>query len=691
MPSTTDSAPSPGSSLSAGHRASGRIGSALALACLLFACDYSDEEPSFAGPAGDPPVARLSIDPPCGVPGTLFSLDASASSDDLTADEELRFRFDLDGDGSWDTPWASEAVHAFMCVTPTESARLAVRDAGGQVGVMHFALGQAEVLPDLELELLQTGLLPFNGDPQGSAVFETAILLHNHGALARNTLSLPYVDVYRNGGDDLLGRIPCVATQGLQEWPGLVQAGGSRALLLRTQADNGVTLPCVEGLAWRLPLFHEGCHTGIELEGQWDMPAAPPAQGLQMEIGNLSWTYPTLHTGSAYGLLSAQIRLLNNGPSRIEGLSFRTARLYPRDDYGAGRSFRVIHGEDPFSGALEPGEERLLEVRTAESLLLDFECERDWLIEMPLWQGHCSTERRVEGIALAGSSAALQVDVLQTRLMLSPSSAFLIELDLVLENPLNEELDALQLMAFLDAEGVPDWETSLLLSRPDGTRPSLMGGQRDTLRLHSETFQASVDSHDVLSLRLWGLHRGCPLDLQGAEPMQLSFVGYGGETPDEAVWIQPFDEPSGWPQQSYFTLLGNTFSFHNFFENASGFPPCCGSDSTCEWEYQYTAGKDVFYRFELSRHQHLAIELRSHQQEFFPVGVLMDSLGTVFRSFIGSTELLYPEAGRYLIGVDGTTGTYHCTSSNGSVYEENYLASGPFNLTFRPAIPIVAP
>ena len=63
------------------------------------------------GPKSEPPVAALVAAPLVGVVPLDVTLDASASSDDITPSLELEFRFDLDGDGTWDTPWTSNPTY----------------------------------------------------------------------------------------------------------------------------------------------------------------------------------------------------------------------------------------------------------------------------------------------------------------------------------------------------------------------------------------------------------------------------------------------------------------------------------------------------------------------------------------------------------------------------------------------------
>ena len=56
------------------------------------------------------PTIAMAIDPPTGTTNTSFTLDASLLGDTETPREELRVRWDFDGDGWWDTAFGAEAV-----------------------------------------------------------------------------------------------------------------------------------------------------------------------------------------------------------------------------------------------------------------------------------------------------------------------------------------------------------------------------------------------------------------------------------------------------------------------------------------------------------------------------------------------------------------------------------------------------
>lgn len=84
-----------------------------------------------------PPVARFSVAPETGEAGTLFSLDASASTDDEDPPERLLVRWDWEDDGIWDTEPKTEKQVSWRYPDSTlgpRTIRLQVSDTGGRTG-----------------------------------------------------------------------------------------------------------------------------------------------------------------------------------------------------------------------------------------------------------------------------------------------------------------------------------------------------------------------------------------------------------------------------------------------------------------------------------------------------------------------------------------------------------------------------
>lgn len=83
----------------------------------------------------DPPDAEFSIAPPAGVIGTLFTFNASMTTDDHDNLANLRFRWDWETDGVWDSDWKSSttATHAFTAAG-AYSVTLEAKDSNGLIG-----------------------------------------------------------------------------------------------------------------------------------------------------------------------------------------------------------------------------------------------------------------------------------------------------------------------------------------------------------------------------------------------------------------------------------------------------------------------------------------------------------------------------------------------------------------------------
>lgn len=83
-------------------------------------------------PPNTPPVAAFTVTPPSGDTLTTFSFDASDSTDLETPLSELEFRWDWNGDGTWDTDWLTDATASHQFMSPaTYTVCLEVNDTGG--------------------------------------------------------------------------------------------------------------------------------------------------------------------------------------------------------------------------------------------------------------------------------------------------------------------------------------------------------------------------------------------------------------------------------------------------------------------------------------------------------------------------------------------------------------------------------
>jgi hypothetical protein len=100
------------------------------------------------------PRACLSVTPSAAAPGEAISLDASCSTDDEDPLGALRARLDLDGDGTWDTPFAPPGAAAVAPPAPgLWKAIVEVQDAGG---LSDFAARMYVVTPADDLVVVTT-------------------------------------------------------------------------------------------------------------------------------------------------------------------------------------------------------------------------------------------------------------------------------------------------------------------------------------------------------------------------------------------------------------------------------------------------------------------------------------------------------------------------------------------------------
>ncbi|MBN2091407.1 PKD domain-containing protein, partial [candidate division KSB1 bacterium] len=82
-----------------------------------------------------PPKAQFTINPPAGIVTTLFTFNATTTTDDHDAIANLKFRWDWQSDGTWDTDWksAATATHTFS-EAGAYTITLEARDTAGLIG-----------------------------------------------------------------------------------------------------------------------------------------------------------------------------------------------------------------------------------------------------------------------------------------------------------------------------------------------------------------------------------------------------------------------------------------------------------------------------------------------------------------------------------------------------------------------------
>jgi len=99
------------------------------------------------GAASKPPVARFSMTPAEGAPGTTFLADAAATFAGLPEACGIAVRWDWEGDGRWDTPWMDEpGAGVRLTESGTYLVTMQVRDGAGRMDTAQERI--AVVSPD---------------------------------------------------------------------------------------------------------------------------------------------------------------------------------------------------------------------------------------------------------------------------------------------------------------------------------------------------------------------------------------------------------------------------------------------------------------------------------------------------------------------------------------------------------------
>ncbi|MFQ5919593.1 MAG: NosD domain-containing protein [Thermoplasmata archaeon] len=89
-----------------------------------------------SGPPNTPPLAALEVSPPVGGPTTGFVLDASGSVDAEDLPGMLTYRWDWEGDGTWDGRFSTRAVVRHQYAIPgNHTIRLEARDSRGATNI----------------------------------------------------------------------------------------------------------------------------------------------------------------------------------------------------------------------------------------------------------------------------------------------------------------------------------------------------------------------------------------------------------------------------------------------------------------------------------------------------------------------------------------------------------------------------
>jgi len=177
---------------------------AFAAAAALAAASVGCRGGGFGGGAGHP-TADLTVSSQQGWTVTVFSLDASGSTDDDTPAAALEVRWDFDGDGHYDTDWSATKTAAHTYGAPgTYYPRVIVRD---EIGRTDVASATIEVLDSDGLILTA---------PVGGETWEVGDD-EDITWLSPGSLGNIVIEISRNGGSDWT-EIATVADTGSYTW-----------------------------------------------------------------------------------------------------------------------------------------------------------------------------------------------------------------------------------------------------------------------------------------------------------------------------------------------------------------------------------------------------------------------------------------------------------------------------------------
>jgi len=111
-----------------------------------------------------PPIASLSIKPINPYIGDSVIFDASESTDDRTVD--LRYRFDFEGDGNWDTNWSEDSSANYVFTTSGNyNAIVEVMDEDGLTGIANYYFTVNERAKAISTALVIDKSGSMNGQP----------------------------------------------------------------------------------------------------------------------------------------------------------------------------------------------------------------------------------------------------------------------------------------------------------------------------------------------------------------------------------------------------------------------------------------------------------------------------------------------------------------------------------------------
>jgi parallel beta-helix repeat protein len=172
---------------------------------VTYMSGYYDRYPLMApvtGPANVPPVAVIIVDPSEGTTSTTFTLDASESYDAEDPTDDLMVRWEIGGDGIWETDWTVDKTFTWVFTSVGRNyVRLQVRDTTLQ-------LDDATIVIEVS-EAPETSAI-IAGDEGENGWFTSVVEVELEAECANG---IEYTEYRVNGSDWALYSIPLAFSQ----------------------------------------------------------------------------------------------------------------------------------------------------------------------------------------------------------------------------------------------------------------------------------------------------------------------------------------------------------------------------------------------------------------------------------------------------------------------------------------------
>lgn len=331
------------------------------------------------------PSAQLEADRYEGVAPLLVQLDASLSTDSVGS--ELEYRFDFQGDGTWDTGWTEAATTPALLQTPGAIvSKVQVRDAGGLTAEAALTVPiQVRAGADLDVDTDRDGDIDDDDEAQEEVWTRT------RGALVLANLD----DDDRDGRPD--GSVRGVA--------GTEDSADLSGLLIRahpglTRADSVVLNITPAAALARIQVYSQGLR-----------PLSADSGGIQLDPTDLSedqflWVEATeARSGSWDGTAQLTLRIATGSESFEDTVTLRTTPVVFTHHLNAAERLFVMQITDRRLVANDPFYDQLRAQLSGSGINLvtaeQYEWSGDRWLQDPLQSGY------QEATAIGGSAVRM--------------------------------------------------------------------------------------------------------------------------------------------------------------------------------------------------------------------------------------------------------------------------------------------